>query len=78
MLQEVYGQSLIDALPKLVNGRRYGVSVRISASYGGSTHQVVYEENDSISYELQIEPEKQRINFGKNIINAGFLGKQRS
>ncbi len=76
MLQEVYGIYLIEALPRIVHGKRYGVCVRISTQGALPSRQVVYEENANVSFELQIEAEKECINFGKNLINAGFTTRK--
>jgi hypothetical protein len=71
MLTQTYRQYIIEALPKLMADNRYSVAVRITQQ--NENKAVVYEANGQSSYSLQIEAEKECINFGKSLVDANMI-----
>jgi hypothetical protein len=76
MLKETYKHFAIEALPKLTDRNRFAVAVKIARQGDESGKFQVYEANDHLSYTLQIEAEKECINFGKHLIDMKMLGWQ--
>ncbi len=65
MLTETYKGYYLEALPVLTIDHRFGVAVSISIR---DTRRV-YQENSSIGFILQIEAEKESIQFGKRLVD---------
>ena len=78
MLREIYKHCIIEALPKLTDGKRFTVAVKIAQQCDESRKFQVYEANDCLSYTLQIEAEKECINFGRHLIDLKMFGSQDS
>ncbi len=65
MLTETYKGYRLEALPVLTVDHRFGVAVSIRMH---DTRRV-YQENTSIGFILQIEAEKESIQFGKRLVD---------
>ena len=74
MLTQTNRQYIIEALPKLIADNRYSVAVRITQQNDKWNKAVVYEANGQSAYSLQIEAEKECINFGKSLADARMIG----
>jgi len=73
MIEEIYIDYKIIALPVKTKNNKWSVAVKISRKLNEFEKEKYFEAKDKIEYVLEIEAAKESINLGKNIIKNNMI-----
>ena len=73
MIEEVYRDYKIRALPIKTKNNKWRVAVKIKHCLDERKTEKYFEAKDKIEYILEIEAAKESINLGKNLINNNMI-----